>query len=54
MDYRKKKNLIWKGESFLFVVVIFVFLALWDSYGFLTPSTLLLHLPNPFRAILIL
>ena len=40
--------------SFLFIVVIFVFLALWDSYGFLTPSTLLLHLPNPFRAILIL
>lgn len=25
MDYRKKKNLIWKGESFLFVVVLLVF-----------------------------
>ena len=33
MDYRKKKNLIWKGESFLFVVVIFVFLALCDLCG---------------------
>ncbi|ERI78570.1 hypothetical protein HMPREF0239_01176 [Clostridium sp. ATCC BAA-442] len=40
--------------SFLFVMVIFVFLALRNSYGFLTPSTLLLHRPNPFRAILIL
>ena len=31
MDYRKKKNLIWKGESFLFVVVLLVFGAIFAA-----------------------
>ena len=31
MDYRKKKNLIWKGESFLFFVVLLVFGAIFAA-----------------------
>ena len=31
MDYRKKKSLIWKGESFLFVVVLLVFGAIFAA-----------------------
>lgn len=31
MDYRKKKNLLWKGESFLFVVVLLVFGAIFAA-----------------------